>query len=102
MIEKLKARLLDDGYVITDQTPTEIHLSRPTKVGAPINKATGLKIDVFVEINLLEEKVDYIVEAHNGDSWCEASLKGLGIEYAIRHMKTLEKRVVYAWRELTD
>lgn len=102
MIQAFQEKLVADGYIFTDTNQGVQHYSRATKVGAPPNKATGLKPDVFVEIDTNADTVSFIVEAHNGDSWCTASIKDMPVEYAAKHMKNMERRVVYAWRELTD
>lgn len=101
-MENLKTKLKADGYVETHGDETSAHFSRTTRVGAPPNQATGSRVDVFVELDYVGNTVSIAVEAHNGDAWCTSEIKGMTPEYAAKHFKTVERRVVYGWRELTD
>lgn len=101
-MEDLKTKLVADGYTETHGDANGAHYSRTTKVGAPPNQATGLRVDVFVELDYDSNTVSMAVEAHNGDAWCTSEIKGMSSEYAAKHFKTVERRIVYGWRELTD
>ncbi|ASD50475.1 hypothetical protein FDI24_gp193 [Acidovorax phage ACP17] len=101
-IEKLRDKLIAEGFTLTDENKGVLHLSRMTKVGAPPNKATGQRVDVFFELDGPANSVDILVEAHNGDAWCRPAITGMSPEYVSKHFKMLEQRVVYAWRELSD
>lgn len=101
-------KLITEGWTLVDshgvsdepESGQVYHLSRQTKVGSPPDKSTGAKPYVFIA--LFPEHASILVEAHNGDSWTKSALEDIPTALFQRHWKTYEKRVVFAWRELTD
>lgn len=93
-------RLNAEGYTLTHTEDGIQHWSRKTKVGAPPCSHNQQRIDVYVKLG--DENASMSIHAHNGDCWCSAELEQMSFEYFTRHIRTIEERVVYAWRELRD
>lgn len=96
----LKQKLIENGFTVNVESKKETCLSRPTIVGAPVDAKTGIRIDVFVKIQ--RDTCSFAINAFNGDCWCAAEMEDMTHEYLFKHLKTIEQRVVYAWRELRD
>lgn len=102
MLDIVKQKLEQEGYVLTMESEGQLSYARVTRVGVPPNKGTGQKPEVYVCVDTNTQTVDMTIEAHNGDNWCTASISNCSFAYFAQHLRTLERRVGYAWRELSD
>ena len=101
MNEKLKAKLELLGYNVTDtDSDGTAHYSRETTVGAPADTG-GNRVWVFVEVSA-NQQCSISVDAFNKFGHITIEYKALEIEFFTRNLKTLERQVVYAWREVAD
>ena len=100
MIEKLEKKLAELGYNLTDTDNGNWFFSKITSVGAPSDN-DGNRVHVFVEVNA-DGKCAIATDAFTRFGHVVIEYKDLDSEFFARNLKTLERQVVYAWRELAD
>lgn len=100
MNEKLEKKLAELGYNLTDTDNGNWFFSKITSVGAPSDN-DGNRVYVFVEVNA-DGKCAIATDAFTRFGHVTIDYKELDSEFFARNLKTLERQVVYAWRELAD
>lgn len=97
LIEKIES--LGFTLVDTDEVGT-LHYSRKTIVGAPVD-SDGDKVFVFVSVSKVGE-CSMSIEAFNRNGRVTIDYTDIEVEFFFRNLKSIERQVVYAWRELAD
>lgn len=100
MIEKLEKKLVEMGYNLTDTDNGSWFFSKTTSVGAPSDN-DGNRVFVFVEVKD-DGKCSIATDAFNRFGHIVIEYKDLDSDFFARNLKTLERQIVYAWRELAD
>ena len=100
MIEKLEKKLAELGYNLTDTNNGDSFYSKITSVGAPADNS-GNRVYVFVEVSA-EGRCAIATDAFTRFGHVVVEYKDMEPEFFARNLKSLERQVVYAWRELAD
>ena len=100
MNEKLQKKLDELGYNLTDENDGIRFFSKITSVGAPSDNE-GNRVYVFVEVKP-DGTCSIATDAFSRFGHVVIDYKELDGEFFARNLKTLERQVVYAWRELAD
>ena len=100
MNEKLQKRLDELGYNLTDKNDGIRFFSKITSVGAPSDN-DGNRVYVFVEV-MADGRCAIATDAFTRFGHVVIEYKELDSEFFARNLKTLERQIVYAWRELAD
>lgn len=95
-------KILKLGFTVIDTLGEKegVHYSRQTVVGAPPD-ADGDRIYVFVSVRP-DGLIDVALTSPNRHGWVNIEYTDLQPEFVFRNLKTIERQIVYAWRELAD
>ena len=101
MTPELQKKIEELGYTLidTDDIGT-VHYSKQTSVGAPSDKE-GDKIFVFLSVQE-NGRCGIAIDAFNPHGHIVIQYDDLDSDYFRRSLKSLERAVVYAWREVAD
>ena len=100
--ETVKAKILKAGFteIDADEEDGTVHYSRQTVVGAPPD-SDGDRVFVFIAVRA-NGLIDVTLTSPNRHGWVNIEYTDLQPDFVFRNLKTIERQVVYAWRELAD